>query len=98
MNGSTATTEEGLADEIVASVRGCFFGTGVATNVATPGPCLARPSRLGDIFHSNAVLIRQPVAFINEPSYQRGRTRFQFGSTCLRISASSSRLRYGILS
>lgn len=26
-------------------------------------------------------------------SYQRGRIRFQLGSTCLRISASSSRLR-----
>ena len=27
------------------------------------------------------------------PFYQRGRTRFQLGSTCCRISASSSRLR-----
>ena len=30
-------------------------------------------------------------------SHQRGRMRFQFGSTCLRISASSSRLRIGDL-
>ena len=30
-------------------------------------------------------------------TYQRGRMRFQFGSTCLRISALSSRLRNGNL-
>ena len=69
VNGSTATTEEGLADEIVEAARGCFFGSGVPLNVATPLPCLARPSRLGDIFHSNAVTIRKPLGFINEPSY-----------------------------
>jgi type IV pilus assembly protein PilY1 len=69
INGSTATTEEGLADEIVAHARGCFFGTGVSTNVATPLACAERPARLGDIFHSNAVAIRKPSLRFADPGY-----------------------------
>ncbi len=66
--GSTAINAEGLAHEIVQYVRGCFFGTGVnpsglgtpTADVSTPIDCLERPARLGDIFHSNAIIIRQP--------------------------------------
>jgi len=60
--GSTAINEDGLAAEIVQYVRGCFFGSGVnpSTDVATPIDCLERPARLGDVFHSNALVIRQP--------------------------------------
>jgi hypothetical protein len=70
--GSTAITEEGLADEIVAFVRGCFFGTGVTDGslVGTPGACLARPARLGDIFHSNPVVVRRPALALTDPSYK----------------------------
>lgn len=68
--GSTAINEEGLADEIVAFVRGCFFGSGVPANVGSPGPCLARPSRLGDIFHSNPVMVRRPGLALTDPSYK----------------------------
>jgi type IV pilus assembly protein PilY1 len=70
--GSTAITEEGLADEVVAFGQGCFFGTGVtdAALVGTPGSCLARPARLGDIFHSNPVVVRRPGAPIVEESYK----------------------------
>jgi type IV pilus assembly protein PilY1 len=70
--GSTALNEEGLADEIVAYVRGCFFGTGVdvpSTDVATPAPCAERPARLGDIFHSNAVAVRKPSLRLVDPGY-----------------------------
>ena len=67
--GSTATSEEGLADEIVQHARGCFFGTGVPSDVTTPLPCLERPARLGDIFHSNAIAIRQPSLRLNDPGY-----------------------------
>jgi type IV pilus assembly protein PilY1 len=71
INGSTAINEEGLADEIVAFVRGCFFGTGVTTaDVATPQACLARPARLGDIFHSNPVVVRNPDLALTDPSYR----------------------------
>jgi type IV pilus assembly protein PilY1 len=69
VNGSTATTEEGLADEIVAATRGCFFGTGVSTNVATPTACADRPSRLGDVFHANPLPIRGPSLRSAEASY-----------------------------
>jgi type IV pilus assembly protein PilY1 len=67
--GSTAINEMGLAAEIVEHARGCFFGTGVLANVATPVGCAERPARLGDIFHSNAVAVRQPLLKISNPGY-----------------------------
>ncbi len=69
--GSTALNEEGLADEIVEYVKGCFFATGVldATEVALPTACLERPARLGDIFHSNAVAVRHPSLQLADPGY-----------------------------
>jgi hypothetical protein len=87
--GSTAITEEGLADEIVAFVRGCFFGTGVTDNtlVGTPAACLARPARLGDIFHSNPVMVRRPGLALTEQSYKDfkahygERTRMMYAGT-----------------
>jgi type IV pilus assembly protein PilY1 len=85
--GSTALNEEGLADEVVQFVRGCFFGTGVPANVLVPEACLARPARLGDIFHSNPVVVRQPNSPLFEPSYRAfktayaGRTRVIYAGT-----------------
>ena len=54
-SGSIATNAEQLTAEIVANVRGCYFGTG-ANGVA----CQVRPSVLSDIFHSNPVVVGQP--------------------------------------
>jgi len=68
--GSRALTEEGLADEVVAAARGCFFGTGVAANVDSPEACLPRAATLGDIFHSNPVVVRSPHRPVNDGSYQ----------------------------
>ena len=87
VNGSTATTEEGLADEIVEFVRGCFFGTGVSANVATPVACAERPARLGDVFHSNAIAVRQPGLRISDDGYTdfkdhyAGRDRLLYAGT-----------------
>jgi type IV pilus assembly protein PilY1 len=68
--GSTATNIEGRADEIVQNVRGCVFGTGVAANVSVPFGCIPRPWLLGDIFHSNPVVVGPPALFLNEASYK----------------------------
>lgn len=65
--GSTATNEEEYTAEIVASVRGCQFGTG-ANGVA----CVLREGQLPDIFHSNPVVVGQPVLFETDPSYKIG--------------------------
>lgn len=87
LKGSTATTQEGLADEIVQFARGCFFGTGVATDVATPVACAERPARLGDVFHSNPISIRQPGLRISDPGYTNfknhyaGRDRLLYAGT-----------------
>jgi len=70
VKGSTALNVEGLTDEIIAFVRGCFFGTGVTSaDVGTPQGCAARPARLGDIFHSNPIVVRQPNRPVGDPSY-----------------------------
>ncbi len=76
VNGSSAITEEGLADEVVEAARGCFFGTGVAANVATPVACAERPATLGDIFHSNAIVVGAPKAASNEPSYNAFKSHY----------------------
>jgi hypothetical protein len=65
--GSIATNEEEYTAEIVASVRGCSFGTG-ANGVA----CTLREGQLADIFHSNPVVVGQPVLFESDPSYKTG--------------------------
>ncbi len=65
--GSIATTVEQYTAEIVASVRGCNFGTG-ANGVA----CTEREGQLTDIFHSNPVVVGQPVMFESDPSYKTG--------------------------
>lgn len=63
--GSTAAAKaEYLTDEIVAYVRGCSFGTGVST------ACAPRSQRLGDIFHSNPVIVGRPSAYLNEDSWK----------------------------
>ena len=65
IKGSDAINAEGLADEVVAFARGCFFGTGVQTadvlTVPAGGfPCEERPWLLGDIFHSDPIVVRNP--------------------------------------
>jgi type IV pilus assembly protein PilY1 len=61
--GSGATTAIGLKDAIVQNVRGCELGTGV-TNA-----CVTRPWLLGDIFHSNPLVVGEPRSFVPEASY-----------------------------
>jgi type IV pilus assembly protein PilY1 len=65
--GSIATTADQYAAEIVANIRGCEFGTG-ANSVA----CVLRDGQLADIFHSNPVVVGQPVLFESDPSYKLG--------------------------
>lgn len=68
--GSTAISEEGLADEIVSYVSGCAFGTGgTAGLVSSPSACSPRAHRLGDIFHSGPAVVTAPRAAIADPSY-----------------------------
>jgi len=60
---SGATTATGLKNAIVQNVRGCEMGTGV-TNT-----CVPRPWLLGDIFHSNPLVVGEPRSFVPEASY-----------------------------
>lgn len=87
--GSQAKTAEGLADEVIQYARGCIYPTGVtdATLSQTPQACLQRPSRLGDVFHSNPIVVRQPRGPWREPSYLAfkttygGRSRYLYAGT-----------------
>jgi len=70
-DGSTALNAEGLTDEIVANVRGCELGTGVSSSdVSSPQACEEREWLLGDIFHSDPLVVGPPAEFLGEPSYQ----------------------------
>ena len=75
--GSNATNAVQLTDEIAAYITGCVFGTGVQTPVfGAAVPCTTRPWLLGDIFHSNPVVVGSPAAHLNEPTYQTFATTY----------------------
>ncbi len=67
--GSIATTAEELADEIVEYARGCQFGTGVSNSCVERTRTGGMPRTLGDVFHSNPIVVGPPNLLINEPSY-----------------------------
>ena len=63
--GSNATTATMLAQEIIQNLRGCVLGTGAPSEAA----CATRPYLLGDIFHSNPLVVGSPAGFVPETSY-----------------------------
>lgn len=63
--GSGVGNVNDLADAIVQNLRGCEMGTGILTI-----PCVRRSWLLGDIFHSNPLVVGRPRSFINEASYR----------------------------
>jgi type IV pilus assembly protein PilY1 len=58
--GVTATTADGVKNAIVDYIRGCVLGS---------SPCVARTSLLGDIFHSNPLVVGAPFTAVDEPSH-----------------------------
>ena len=69
---SNATTPLMLAQEIIQNVRGCQFGTGAPGE----GACITRSPLLGDIFHSNPIVVGSPQGFLSEASYGAFRTTY----------------------
>jgi len=93
-DGSTALNAEGLTDEIIQNVRGCVFGTGVLSgDVATPVACEERPWLLGDIFHSNPLLVGPPALFLPEPSYDQFETNYATRKRAIYAGANDGFLR-----
>jgi type IV pilus assembly protein PilY1 len=67
---SLATNAEELADEIMEYARGCEFGTGTGgVGCVQRSRPDGRPRTLGDVFHSNPIVVGPPNLLINEPSY-----------------------------
>jgi type IV pilus assembly protein PilY1 len=61
-----------LADMVVWNVRGCKMGTGVGGVPCEPRTDrVGNPHLLGDIFHSNPVVVPRPQGYLPEPSYQQ---------------------------
>ncbi len=79
-----AANAEELADQIANYVRGCSFGS---------SPCSDRSSRLGDIFHSNPILVGPPNAPLNESSYLDFATDHQYRSRVIYAGANDGFLR-----
>ncbi|MCR9094746.1 MAG: PilC/PilY family type IV pilus protein [bacterium] len=73
------TSDADLDEAVVAFAAGCEWGTGLSASGGDDfGGCVDRTrvesgttqaDRLGDIFHSNPVVIGAPNSFIAEPSY-----------------------------
>ncbi len=86
IKGSTATNVDELKREILIYVRGCVFGTGVV-NGGVVIPCELRPWLLGDVFHSDPVLVRMPRFVERSSSYEAfesaysSRTRILYAGT-----------------
>jgi Tfp pilus tip-associated adhesin PilY1 len=81
LKGSWALNAEGLADEVIAFVRGCTFGTGVETTDSAPAPdgnkpCEQRPWLLGDIFHSDPIVVRNPPDRVLGSAYDTFRNAY----------------------
>ncbi len=79
--GSQALNADGLADEVVAYARGCFFGTGVTGANIQPAPdgqkpCAERGWLIGDIFHSDPIVVRNPAVRELDSSYDAFRTTY----------------------
>jgi type IV pilus assembly protein PilY1 len=92
--GSTALNAEGLTDEIIQNVRGCRFGTGVlSADVATPAACVERPWLLGDIFHSNPVVVGTPALYLIDPSYKAFETAYATRKQAIYAGANDGFLR-----
>ncbi|MBY0401587.1 hypothetical protein K2X89_14930 [Myxococcota bacterium] len=76
---AVATTAD-LDEAVVSFIAGCRWGTGMTTAGATRfNGCvdrtqvvdgLTQPDRLGDIFHSNPVVVGAPNSYIPEVSYK----------------------------
>jgi Tfp pilus tip-associated adhesin PilY1 len=62
----TASDLEDLADKIVKALQGCEFGTDCTPRTNEDGA----PKILGDIFHSNPLVVGNPGSAINEASYR----------------------------
>ncbi|MAE95703.1 MAG: hypothetical protein CL910_13690 [Deltaproteobacteria bacterium] len=63
------TTSQGLADMLVESVRGCELGT-------TGTGCVERTWLLGDIFHSNPLVVKHPDEFNTTLSYKSFKSNY----------------------
>lgn len=66
---SGAVDAEGLADEIIEFMRGCTFGSGVTTTCVERVRQNGLPKTLGDVFHSNPVVVGPPSSVVYEASY-----------------------------
>jgi Tfp pilus tip-associated adhesin PilY1 len=64
---SVATSADQYAAELEANIRGCEFGTGITAPSTVA--CVLRQAQLGDIFHSNPVVVGTPVLFESDATY-----------------------------
>jgi Tfp pilus tip-associated adhesin PilY1 len=59
-------SHDALTTMIINNIKGCVFNTDCTTRTNSSGD----PSLLGDIFHSNPVVVGSPNSAINETSYK----------------------------
>ncbi len=76
-----------LRDVIVDNLRGCDLGS-------VGGGCVERPWKLGDIFHSDPVVVPGPASFVRDPDYQAFATNYKTRKRVIVAGANDGFLRF----
>lgn len=81
------TTVAELRDVVVDNLRGCELG-------ASGSGCPERPWKLGDIFHSDPVVVAGPAAFQSNGDYQAFATHYEHRQRVIMAGANDGFVRF----
>ncbi|MFP6623978.1 MAG: PilC/PilY family type IV pilus protein, partial [Myxococcota bacterium] len=81
------TTADELRDVVVDSLRGCELGT-------SGSGCPERPWKLGDIFHSDPVVVAGPAAFQSDADYQAFANTYEHRKRVIMAGANDGFVRF----
>lgn len=81
------TTADELRDDIIGSLRGCELGT-------SDGGCVERSWKLGDIFHSDPVIVGGPASFILDQDYHAFASNYEHRKRVILAGANDGFLRF----
>ncbi len=81
------TTADELRTVVVDNLRGCDLGS-------TGGGCVERSWKLGDIFHSDPVVVPGPASFQRDPDYRAFATYYEHRKRVVVAGANDGFLRF----
>jgi len=81
------TTADELRDDVIGSLRGCELGS-------SDGGCVERAWKLGDIFHSDPVVVAGPSAFQRDADFRAFATYYEHRKRVIVAGANDGFLRF----